>query len=173
MYRRDEPSALFHFLHHAHRRRVSEEQSGRGLRDLGAPMVLFTLFHEGQRQDARLSQRELARKLRVSPATVAVSLKTLERDGYVERSVDEKDQRRNLVSLTPKGRKAVELCGESFCAVDEQMLEGFSPQEKAQLNDFFLRMLANLGVKAEDVPPPPPRPGRRREHPFGKEDERL
>ena len=150
MYEKYEPSALFHGLHHAHKRRVMEEQARRGVGELGAPMVLLSLF-SAERAGERWSQRDVARTLRLSPATVAVSLKTLERDGYVERSADERDQRRNRVTLTDKGREAVEKCAESFRAVDERMLSGFTPQEKALLTKFFQRMIDNLG----GAEPPP------------------
>lgn len=150
MYDRHEPSALFHGLHHAHKRRVAEEQARRGLGDLGAPMLLLSLYSAEQAGE-RWSQRDVARTLRLSPATVAVSLKPLERDGYVERAADERDQRRNRVTLTDKGRSAVEKCGESFRAVDERMLTGFTPQEREQLTGFFERMIQNLG----GVEPPP------------------
>lgn len=150
MYERHEPSALFHALHHAHKRRVMEEQAARGVGELSAPMLLLSLF-SAEVKGQRWSQREVAKVLRLSPATVAVSLKTLERDGYVERSADARDQRRNLVSLTDKGRRAVEMCGECFRAVDERMLSGFSDQEKAQLTGLLLRMVDNLG----GAEPPP------------------
>lgn len=144
MYDKSQPSALFHGLLHAHKRRVAVEQAARGLGDLGAPMLLLSLFY-AETEGERWSQRDVARTLRISPATVAVSLKPLERDGYVERSADERDQRRNRVTLTDKGRRAVELCGESFQAVDERMLSGFTPQEREQLTGFFTRMIENLG----------------------------
>ena len=144
MYQSNEPGALFHALHHAQKRRVAEELAVRGIGDLGAPMLLLSLF-SAEAAGERWSQRDVARTLRVSPATVAVSLKTLERDGYVKRAADERDQRRNRVSLTDKGRKAVELCAESFQAVDDRMLSGFSPEERAQLTGFFTRMIDNLG----------------------------
>lgn len=150
MYQKDGPSALFHGLHHAHKRRVVEEQAARGVGDLGAPMLLLSLF-SAEAAGERWSQRDVARTLRISPATVAVSLKTLERDGYVERRTDEQDARRNRISLTDKGRRAVALCGESFQAVDERMLKGFTPEEKTQLTGFFTRMIENLG----GVEPPP------------------
>lgn len=158
MYERHEPSMLFHMLHHAHKRQVVAEQKARGVADMGAPMLLMTLFR-GEKNGEKLSQRELARRLRLSPATVAVSLKTMERCGYVSREIDDRDARKNLVKITDKGREAVELCGHSFRAADEQMLSDFTPEEKEQLTGFFVRMLKNLGVtdpEREKPPFPPP-----------------
>ena len=150
MYCADEPSAIFHGLHQVHRKRVVEEQAARGLADLGSPMLLLVLLY-GEKAGRVYSQREVARQLRLAPATVAVSLKSLERSGYVARRTDEKDARRNQVGLTDKGRRAVDLCGQSFRAVDRQMLAGFSPEEKNQLSGFFHRMIENLG----GMEPPP------------------
>ena len=155
MYRKDEPTVLFHSLHHAFKRQVAAEQKARGVEDLGAPLLLLTLYYSGQ----ELSQRELARRLRLSPATVAVSLRTMERCGYVARRVDETDQRRNLVSITDQGHRAMERCGQAFLAADERLLSGFSSEEKDQLTGFFIRMLRNLGVtdpEQERPPFPPP-----------------
>lgn len=149
------PNVLFHFLHRAHHRRVSEEWNVRGLGDVGAPMILAALY-SSEKEGTVLSQRELARALRLSPATVAVSLKNLEGKGYLSRTADVGDQRRNLVQLTDKGRDAVEKGSEAFLAVEEQMLADFSEEEKEQLTGFFIRMLKNLGASEEDVPPPPP-----------------
>lgn len=158
MYERREPSILFHMLHHAHKRQVVAEQKLRDVADMGAPVLLMTLFH-GDCKGETFSQRELARRLRLSPATVAVSLKTMERCGYVRREIDPADARRNLVRLTDKGREAVELCGHAFRAADEQMLADFTPEEKEQLNGFFVRMLKNLGVTDPEREGPPPPPG--------------
>jgi len=114
-------------------------------------MVLLRAETEGK----VCSQREVAKVLRLAPATVAVSLKSLEREGYVQRRTDERDARRNRVSLTEKGRQAVELCGRAFREVDEQMLAGFTPQERQQLSGFLRRMMENLGGPPECPPPPP------------------
>ena len=153
MYCADEPSAIFHGLQQAHRKRVMEQQSARGVAELGNPMLLLVLLH-GEEKGKVFSQREVARTMRLSPATVAMSLRSLERQGYVARRADEHDQRRNRVVLTEKGRQAVGTCGQAFRAVDEQMLSGFSRQERAQLTSFLLRMLENLGGPPEFLPPP-------------------
>lgn len=158
MYREDEPSALFHGLHRAHHRRVSEAQADQGVGSLGSPMLLIVLL-ESERQGEACSQRDIARRMRLAPATVAVSLKSLERQGYVERSTDDRDARRNQVRLTDKGRKAVDICGKVFRSVDEQMLLGFDSQEREQLTDFFRRMMENLGSPPDCLPPPGFEPG--------------
>lgn len=161
---KNEPSILVHMLHHAHKRQVVAEQKLRGVADMGAPMLLMTLF-DADRRGEKLSQRELARRIRLSPATVAVSLRSMEKCGYISREIDEQDQRRNLVFPTPKGREAVELCGHAFLAADQQMLSGFTEEEQTQLTGFFIRMLKNLGVspqeQAEALFPPPPDQGPR------------
>ena len=54
------------------------------------------------------SQKELARIQNVSTAAVAVTLKKLEKGGYVGRIVDRDDNRYNKIRITEKGRKEVE-----------------------------------------------------------------
>ncbi len=93
--------------------------------------------------------------MRLAPATVAASLETLERDGYVARRADRADARKNVVTLTSKGAQAVEACGRAFRSVDEQMLSGFAPEERERLSGYFGRMLENLGGPPGYLPPPP------------------
>lgn len=88
--------------------------------------------------------------MHVSPATVAVSLKSLEREGYVEKLADETDQRRKAVRLTPKGEAAIQRCVQVFEAVDQSMFEGFRPEETRQACGYLMRMLHNL---RGDLPP--------------------
>ena len=47
-----------------------------------------------------VSQKELARMYGVSGATIAVSLKKLERGGYIRRLVDQEDNRCNQICIT-------------------------------------------------------------------------
>lgn len=137
------PGVIFQAVARARRQATQVELTAQGLGDLGNPMILFLLNERGE--DGRVSaQRELADALRVSPATIAVSLKSLEREGYVEKLSDEKDQRRKGIRLTPKGEGAVRRCLMVFRAVDRHMFEGFSPEEVEQISAFHIRMLQNL-----------------------------
>ena len=76
-----------------------------------------------------------------------MSLKSLERLGYVEKRLDDRDNRRNRVAITEKGEAAVKQCHEVFAEVDRRMLEGFDLQEKEELDRLHRKMLENLGVR--------------------------
>ena len=115
--------------------------------------VLHTL-QALEREDAGIpTQKKLAELLHVSPATVANSLKSLERGGYVRKEADPADARCNRVFLTDRGRRAVQECAEVFDAVDQQVLRGFSPGELEQLRSFHQRMLDNLRQIGGDCTP--------------------
>ena len=100
----DLPGITFQAVARARKQLMLTELAGRGLGDLGNPVLLFLLK---EREGQVSSQKELSDAMRISPASVAVSLKSLERGGYVEKLSDEKDQRRKAVRLTDKGRAAL------------------------------------------------------------------
>ena len=140
-----EMELLSRSLNQAHRAAVQTELNAAGLNEVGHPMLVSILQSaeedpEGQCQ----AQRELADLLHVSPAAVANSLKSLERDGYIRREPWQRDARRNRVILTEKGAAAVEGCRDVFRRVSARMMAGFSPEELAQLARFQRRMLNNL-----------------------------
>lgn len=139
------PGLLFHTIHKARMRAVHGELHARGLSDLGSPMILFILDHHGK-QGEIASQRELAQALHVSPATIAMSLKSLERLGYVEKKPDPQDARRNRVIITEKGEAAVQQCFALFQEIDSRMTDGFSRQEKDMLEHLHRKVLKNLDM---------------------------
>ena len=137
------PGVLFQWVSKARRQVTLTELVGRGLGDLGNPMLLFLLDARGK--DGQVSsQRELSDALHVCPASVAVSLKSLERGGYVEKRSDETDQRRKAVRLTAKGVEAIRQCYQVFQQVDQMMFQGFTPEEMDQVCAYQRRMLQNL-----------------------------
>ena len=141
--RENMPGILFQSVERARKQAIQTELSRRGLGTLGQPMILFLLKDKG-REGRIAAQKELSDAMHVSPATVAVSLKSLEREGYVEKLADETDQRRKAVRLTPKGEAAIQRCVQVFEAVDQSMFEGFRPEETRQACGYLMRMLHNL-----------------------------
>lgn len=150
---------VFHALFRAHHNATHAGLSRQGVGDIGSPRLLHILMECRDRGESP-SQRELADLSHVSPATVATSLKSLERNGYVVRSIDPADSRRNIISITDKAVEAMEEGHKVFQGVENAMFVGFSEEEVQQLNRFHLRMIQNLYAIGgdEDAPCPPPSP---------------
>lgn len=90
------------------------------------------------------TQAALAEQLRVSPASIALSTKRLEKAGLIERRVNPDNRRCNRLRATEAGARTAAICLEGFASVDERSFMGFSDAEKAQLAAYFDRMIQNL-----------------------------
>lgn len=157
----ERPGIMFHQLLRAHHNACMTALAARGLRDIGSPRLLVELAQYPDDPDQAPTQKELADRLHSAPPTVAASLKCMERQGYVARRTDEKDTRRNRISITQKGRDALEASTHAFQRVDDAMYQGFTPEEREQVQEFHRRMLDNLyriGGRRETGPCPPPPP---------------
>lgn len=159
----ERPGIIFHQVLRAHHNACTAALARQGLRDIGSPRLLVELAQYPDGPGSAPTQKELADALHSAPATIAASLKVLERQGYVARRTDEKDSRRNRISITRKGRDALEAGLRAFQQVDDHMYHGFTPEEREQVYRFHRRMLDNLyqiGGGRDDgcCPPPPPNP---------------
>ena len=100
----DERSGIiFHQLLRAHRNAHMTALAKLGVGNIGSPHLLVALSHYPGDPAQAPTQKELADRLHIAPPTIAASLKCLERQGYVARRTDEKDSRRNRISITQKG----------------------------------------------------------------------
>lgn len=91
-----------------------------------------------------LKQSEIAEKLHIKPPTVAVSIKRLEKAGYLERKPDDSNRRISRIYITDTGTQVMEL-GRAIISEEEQMLlQGFSPEEIALVREYLQRINRNL-----------------------------
>jgi DNA-binding MarR family transcriptional regulator len=88
-----------------------------------------------------ISQAELSRRLGVDPKEVVGALRNLEADGLIARAPDERDPRRNAVSITPGGRKALRQLDRALDAAHEKLLAPLSPKERGQLDRLLQRLV--------------------------------
>lgn len=162
----DEPTWLFNQLLRAHHNACAAALARCGQGDIGSPKLLVALARYPDDPGRAPTQKELADRLHSAPATIAASLKVLERQGYVERRTDERDSRRNRISITRKGRDALEAGMRAFQTVDDHMYRGFTPEEREQIYRLHRRMLDNLyqigGGQDNGCCPPPPPPQERK-----------
>lgn len=89
------------------------------------------------------SQTELAEKMDISPAAVAVSLKKLEKGGYINRQSHAEDNRINHVEVTGKGQEAISVSIQYFKEVESAMLKDFSLEEMERLKNYLERIIQN------------------------------
>ncbi len=121
-----------------HRRKLEKNLEGIGVHR-AQHRLLMTLANGTFR-----SQVELARRLEVTPATIAVSLKKLEQDKLIRKTAKKEDSRVNFVELTEKGEKMVEDSRVFWDSVDEAMYQGFSQEELGLLCNFLDRIYNNM-----------------------------
>lgn len=89
------------------------------------------------------SQTELAERLDISSAAVAVTLKKLEKAGYISRQCSVEDNRMNHVVMTEKGKRIIDISLTYFQEIEDALFKGFSKEEMALLEEFFLRIIKN------------------------------
>lgn len=90
------------------------------------------------------SQSQLAEHFGISPAAVAMSLKKLYAEGYIERSKGDGDTRKNEIKITQKGIEEISSSREYFDYVDNTMFEGFSDEELEEFMSMLKRLENNL-----------------------------
>ena len=125
-------------VHRLHRRALEKQLQVTGLYRAQHRTLMHLAKNPG------ISQTELAKSLDVTTATVAVTLKKLEQDGYVTKKIDRADNRFHQIEITEKGKQIVEESEHIFSNVNEVMLQQFSEEEKEQLLQFFDRLCDNL-----------------------------
>lgn len=110
----------------------------------GQPPLLFTLYkNDGQ------SQREIAEKIHIKPATITVMLTRMEKSGLITRRQDAEDQRISRVYLTEKGRKKCEELKSIMVDLNEQCFGNFTEEEKEIFKSLLEKMAENI-EKAKD-----------------------
>lgn len=124
-----------------HRYHITKSAQKAGLY-YGQPMIL-----EYIKENSLCTQKDLAHSLHISPASVATSIKRLEKNGFVKRSTDKEDVRKNRLSLTNKGLNILaefrSICDET----DKEMFNGFSEDECRILCDYLQRLYNNLDTE--------------------------
>lgn len=99
------------------------------------------------------SQNDIARLMDVSAATVAVSLKKLEKGGYIHKEMDEGDNRLNKITITEKGNRVVAQSRQIIDSTDRKIFEGFTEEDKSALSVLLQRLNANLARMEDEIKP--------------------
>ena len=91
-----------------------------------------------------LLQRDLVRSSAVRQPAMVALLDKLEKMALITRSPSSNDRRSAVVELTDAGREAARIGGEALIDGNRKGLDGFSPDEAAQIVKLLQRLIANL-----------------------------
>ena len=117
---------------------------------LSSPAWRYRMLHVAHRTATdTLLEKELSKRLRISPASVTAALKALEKQGCIVREAQESDMRRKRIRITDKGREVALRYKEVFTEVDEAMYRGFSDEELRAVSAYFERITQNLRALCE------------------------
>jgi len=114
------------------------------IRPLGLAPAQFMTLLELWDGDG-LTQKDLVRRLDVEQATMANTLKRMERDGLIVRQQDPDDRRAQVIRLTPKARNLRDDATAAADAVNARALAGFSENERRAFIAMMARAIAALG----------------------------
>ncbi|HVV08935.1 MarR family winged helix-turn-helix transcriptional regulator [Amycolatopsis sp.] len=119
---------------HAHRL-VSEGFAQVGMRGYHY-RLLATLEEFGP-----ASQADLGRRSGIHFSDVVAALNELAEQDLVRRDPDPADRRRNVVTITPAGRRKLKRLDRTVEGVQEELLAPLNPEEREQLTGLLARLL--------------------------------
>lgn len=101
--------------------------------------ILFALHQEDS-----MSQKELAKRLNVTPPSITSMIKKMEQEGYIIRKADEQDQRVMRLTLAKKGKDCVAYVIKTAGKLEEIVFEGMTAEEKMLFRRLLLQILENV-----------------------------
>lgn len=105
----------------------------------GQPKLLSLI-----RTNEGITQKDLAEKNCVTPATITGMLNKLEANHYVYRVPDESDKRVMRVYLSEEGRRLAEGAEKFMVSLIEQLFTDFSDEELQSLLSLSMKMKNNM-----------------------------
>ena len=129
---------VLHQIAHMSKYQAMRQMERYGLKP-GQAGILFILNCEGT-----LSQREIAQKIGITPPSVTVALRKLEKMGYVTKEPDEYDQRIVRIRLTEEGKRRVDGLKDLMEEMEEVIYEGMSAEERILLKRLLLEVRGNI-----------------------------
>lgn len=105
----------------------------------GQQHIILLLKH-----NSGLTVGQVAESIGVSPATVSVSIKRMEKAGFVEKRADEKDARITKLYLTEKGESAPEHIRDKMDSQEKFITKSMTDEEILLFSDLLDKAINNL-----------------------------
>ena len=105
------------------------------------------------RQESPPCCRDIEEAFHLSHPTVCGTLNRMAKKGFIQVRPDEKDRRIKRIHVLPKGRQCQVTMVETIRRIEEQVVSGFTQEERELFSQFLSRAMDNLGANPEPIPP--------------------
>lgn len=89
--------------------------------------------------------RDIEEAFQLSHPTVSGILSRLEQKDFIELRSDPADRRCKRIYIRPKGLELDEMMHQTIRSIEEQIVQGFTEEEKAQFASLLRRAIDNMG----------------------------
>ena len=113
----------------------------------GHPAMLFHIARQ-----PGITQTEIAQRMEISKASVAVSVKRMETAGLLRREADPTDRRVTHLYLTPAGETMDAACARARDFMMDSLYDGLTPEELSTLYTLIGKLQVNLQVAHDKLP---------------------
>jgi MarR family transcriptional regulator, lower aerobic nicotinate degradation pathway regulator len=105
-------------------------------------------------EDGPASQADLGRRTGIHLSDMVATINELAAGGYVERSPDPADKRRNVITVTAAGRERTRQLAGRVGEIQEELLAPLDAAERAQLTALLSRLLTHHRAQQGNPPLP-------------------
>ena len=128
-----------YFLNYGNRKKV-DKMTGSGAR---------ILAYIAENYDRDVFQRELEKEFDITRSTASKNVDLLVENGFIVREPVDYDARLKILVLTDKATDVFKIMRNHRASLEQQMLKGFTDDEKKQLRAFLKRLASNLEIREE------------------------
>jgi DNA-binding MarR family transcriptional regulator len=104
-------------------------------------------------EDGPASQAALGRRTAIHLSDMVAALNELEEGGYLERTPDPADRRRNVITVTEAGRRRAAQLDAGVRGIQDELLAPLDAREREQLTALLRKLLAHHRQGVSPLPP--------------------
>jgi DNA-binding MarR family transcriptional regulator len=116
----------------------------------GEVMMMFTIKKNTMPDEPGIKVSEISNFLKVAPPSITQMINNLEKEGYVERTMDKADRRAVRVRLTDKGREAVLEGKEAFHSMLYGLIEFLGEEKSNELAELLQQVYFYFDLKKDN-----------------------
>ncbi|WP_441875528.1 MarR family winged helix-turn-helix transcriptional regulator [Paenibacillus sp. 2TAB26] len=105
-----------------------------------AKLIEYVFHHE----EKGVSQKDLERAFQRKGSSISSIVHNLEKNGFIERKTDAKDERKKIIRMQAKGKDVVLDFDQFFSETEHLMMKGLSSEDQVKLFAFLDTINQNL-----------------------------